>query len=85
MSHLVKALAVLCVLLCATFSAKAENPVEAPMATPAGPAGEDDQPSELEKQLAQEGFRLGAPTFIRIFKADSSLEVWMLRQGRFDL
>ena len=85
MPYLAKALAVLCVLVCATFSAKAENPVEPPIAAPVAPAGEDDQPSELEKQLTAEGFRLGAPAFIRIFKADSSLEVWMLRQGRFDL
>ena len=79
-------IAALIVLLSATISARAETVAEAPPAAPAAtPASEDDQPSPLEKDLADKGFRLGAPAFIRIFKADSSLELWMLRRGRFDL
>lgn len=50
------------------------------------PALEEEQPpSKLEMDLEQRGFQLGAPAFLRIFKADSVLEVWMLRAGRFEL
>jgi murein L,D-transpeptidase YafK len=36
--------------------------------------------SRLEERLEQRGLKIGAPLFIRIFKAESELEVW-LRQG----
>src|SRR5262245_21325588 len=69
--------------------ARAERIVEAAATlqdqreTPA--TADNDEPTALEMALDSEGFRLGAPAFIRIFKADSSLEVWMLKRGRFDL
>jgi murein L,D-transpeptidase YafK len=50
-------------------------------ATPA----ENDEPTALELALEADGFRLGAPAFIRVFKADSALEVWMLKGGRFEM
>jgi murein L,D-transpeptidase YafK len=55
--------------------APADQPVQA----------DDDAPSALEMALEADGFELGAPAFIRIFKADSSLEMWMLKRGRFEL
>ncbi len=72
----------ICVLLLAALPARAENVVEMP-----SPAVEEaaEPPSELEIDLEAGGFRLGAPAFIRIFKADSSLELWMLRGSRFEL
>jgi murein L,D-transpeptidase YafK len=71
----------LCVVLCAATAARAENVVE----TPPTAAEEAGQPSALETALAAQNFQLGAPVFIRIFKEDSSLEVWLLRSGRFEL
>ncbi len=86
MPYRISLVAALIVLLSAAIPAQAETVAEAPPAAPpATPASEDDQPSPLEQDLAGKGFRLGAPAFIRIFKADSSLELWMLRRGRFDL
>ncbi|WP_230530101.1 L,D-transpeptidase family protein [Microvirga roseola] len=35
--------------------------------------------------LAEKGFRLGSPAFIRIFKQESELELWLLRGDRFEL
>jgi len=40
------------------------------------------QPS-LQIALAQQGVELGAPTFIRIFKEEALLEVWMQQNDRF--
>jgi murein L,D-transpeptidase YafK len=39
---------------------------------------------DLEKRLAAQGLELGAPVFIRIFKLEFELEVWMKRGGRFE-
>ncbi|HEY1243603.1 MAG TPA: murein L,D-transpeptidase family protein [Hyphomicrobiaceae bacterium] len=39
---------------------------------------------ELEKRLAAQGLELGAPVFIRIFKLEFELEVWMKRGDRFE-
>ena len=40
---------------------------------------------DLEVQLAEQGLRLGAPIFIRIFKASSELELWVEDGERFSL
>lgn len=37
----------------------------------------------LEPRLAEAGLERGLPVFIRIFKAEFELELWMLRDGRF--
>jgi murein L,D-transpeptidase YafK len=37
----------------------------------------------LDGRLAAEGVRLGAPVFIRIFKLESELELWLEKDGRF--
>lgn len=37
----------------------------------------------LDERLAAERVKAGAPVFIRIFKAEFELELWMLREGRF--
>lgn len=39
----------------------------------------------MSGRLADKGFRLGAPAFIRIFKQESELEIWLLRNGAFEL
>ena len=39
----------------------------------------------LAAKLAERGFAPGQPVHLRIFKEENSLEVWMERNGRFDL
>jgi murein L,D-transpeptidase YafK len=39
----------------------------------------------LGRDVAEAGFDWGAPVFIRIFKHESELEVWIKRAGRFEL
>lgn len=41
------------------------------------------QHSDLQKTLSDKGFTWGAPIFIRIFKAESQLEVWLKHGRRF--
>ena len=84
MPHLFRFCLFLWALLLAAPLAEAANvagTLPGPMASPA----EDGRPmSALEASLEAQGFRLGAPAFIRIFKAESSLEVWLLKNGRFE-
>jgi murein L,D-transpeptidase YafK len=37
------------------------------------------------ERLAEKGMKAGAPILIRIFKAESELEVWMQKDGRYEL
>jgi len=39
--------------------------------------------AEIQKDLAGKGFALGAPAFIRIFKAEAELELWLMRNGQY--
>ena len=39
--------------------------------------------ANLQERLASQKLDAGAPVFIRIFKRDFELELWMLRDGRF--
>jgi murein L,D-transpeptidase YafK len=39
---------------------------------------------DLGKRLAAQGLELGAPVFIRIFKLEFELEIWMKRGDRFE-
>ncbi len=41
--------------------------------------------AKLDQRLASHGLQLGAPVFIRIFKREFELELWMKRDGRFHL
>jgi murein L,D-transpeptidase YafK len=41
--------------------------------------------AQLDARLAEKGLALGNGAFIRIFKAESELEVWLLKEGRFVL
>jgi len=41
--------------------------------------------STLKERLASRNLTLGAPVLIRIFKREFQLEVWMQRDGRFEL
>ena len=39
--------------------------------------------ARFEERLEEKGLRLGAPVFIRIFKLESELEVWLEKNGRY--
>ncbi len=41
--------------------------------------------AQLDQRLAAKGFKRGDPVFLRIFKAELQLEVWMKRGDRFEL
>lgn len=41
--------------------------------------------AQLSDRLAAKGLKAGAELFIRVFKAESELEVWMKKDGRFVL
>ena len=43
------------------------------------------EPGALDLRLAAKGMLAGQPVMIRIFKAESELEVWMRRSERFEL
>ena len=40
---------------------------------------------ELQKNLKEKGLALGAPVFMRIFKEDSALEVWLRNEKEYQL
>lgn len=40
---------------------------------------------QLQGRLAEKGLKLGAPVFVRVFKSESELEVWMQKDGRYVL
>lgn len=42
-------------------------------------------PVRLDEQLAAKGLKRGDPVFLRIFKGDREVELWMKRDGRFEL
>jgi murein L,D-transpeptidase YafK len=46
------------------------------------PSWGEDQKS-VDALLAEKGMRLSAPIFIRIYKEESELEIWKLKDGRF--
>jgi murein L,D-transpeptidase YafK len=39
----------------------------------------------VKRQLAAKGMRLGEPVFMRIFKQSKQLEVWVRKDGRFEM
>jgi murein L,D-transpeptidase YafK len=39
--------------------------------------------SNLDGRLKDHGLKMGAPVFVRIFKRDFELELWMMRDGKF--
>jgi murein L,D-transpeptidase YafK/tricorn protease-like protein len=41
--------------------------------------------AKLDERLKEKGFQLGDPVFLRILKGEAILELWMKRQGRFEL
>lgn len=41
--------------------------------------------ADRDRRLAEKGMTAGSPLMIRIFKQDSELELWMQREGRFEL
>ena len=48
------------------------------------PATASDVSTPLEQRLARAGFRLGSPLFIRIYKREFELEVWLEHGGKFN-
>ncbi len=49
------------------------------------PAAERQLPASTQALLAIKGMKQESPIFIRIFKEESELEVWKLKDGRFQL
>jgi murein L,D-transpeptidase YafK len=41
--------------------------------------------AKLDARLEAKGLKLGAPVFVRIFKLESALELWMEKDGRYQL
>ena len=41
------------------------------------------RPRKLDERLKAQGVTLGAPVFLRIFKLESELEIWMEKDGRY--
>lgn len=41
--------------------------------------------AQLAERLAEKGLTAGSPVFIRVFKAESELELWMQKGDRFEL
>ncbi len=39
----------------------------------------------LEQRLSQKGFQVGNPVLIRIFKIENKLELWLKKEGRYQL
>jgi murein L,D-transpeptidase YafK len=39
----------------------------------------------FDERLAEKGMALGTPIFMRIFKREFELEIWMLKSGRYEL
>lgn len=60
-------------------------PAQASTVAAASPDAPPSDASPLERDLQAADFRLGAPAFIRVFKAESRLEVWLMRGPRFAL
>jgi murein L,D-transpeptidase YafK len=42
-------------------------------------------PADRARRLGDKGMAAGSPVLIRIFKAESELELWLEKQGRFEL
>ncbi|WP_088346533.1 murein L,D-transpeptidase family protein [Rhodomicrobium sp. R_RK_3] len=57
-------------------------PAQAREATDAA-ADSSAVPTALERRLKAQGFELGTPAFIRIFKESATLELWLWRGGRY--
>jgi len=71
-----------------TFMAPAVTPTEPTI--PSGSGAETSaaapfSPADRERRLTEKGLTAGSPVMIRIFKQDSELELWIARDGRFEL
>lgn len=77
----------LCAATLPGFSARAERETgAASVDSQLAPDGAVSQPPPaLAARLQARGFSLGAPVFIRIFKEQSRLELWMANGGRYAL
>jgi murein L,D-transpeptidase YafK len=49
-----------------------------------GPASERQLPASTQALLAVKGMKQESPIFVRIFKEENELEVWKLKDGRFE-
>jgi len=72
-------------LLFLTFFAPAEAVSQAPPLTARASALIARVRPDVHKELREKGFLPGAPIFLRIFKMPGTLEVWMEKDGRFQL
>ena len=60
----------------------AGRPARASIPTPSSPIF---SAADRDRRLAEKGMTAGSPVMIRIFKQESELELWMQRDGRFEL
>ncbi len=65
---------ILALAACSNSSSVTETPVTV-----------DKPPITLSERLAAKGFGLGDPVFVRIFKEEAELELWMRRGERYEL
>jgi murein L,D-transpeptidase YafK len=68
----------------------APSPAPTEPTVPSGPGVEPSpgtpfSPADRERRLAEKGLTAGSPVMIRIFKQGSELELWIAREGRFEL
>ena len=56
---------------------------QAEIANPSPPA--PYSVADRDRRLGEKGMTAGSPVMIRIFKADFELELWLLKDGRFEL
>lgn len=54
-------------------------------ACPKSHAGGMNKIFSVDHRLASKGFKRGMPVLIRIFKKESELEIWVKKNGRYDL
>jgi murein L,D-transpeptidase YafK len=48
-----------------------------------GAASRHSRLAKFDERLKAQGVALGAPVFLRIFKLESELEIWMQKDGRY--
>ena len=70
-------------LVCSLYSAGNASAQETPLVTDKVKTILSKVSPKMTNELANRGFQLGAPIFIRIFKLPGELEVWMKKNGRY--
>jgi murein L,D-transpeptidase YafK len=72
-------------LLAAKGDLQEHAAIDAPSPEPAIRAPQTRDAADRERRLTEKGMLAGSPVMIRIFKAESELELWMQKEERFEL